>query len=92
MSSSTAVPQRATEWGLGTILIKVLAMVVPWGMIESALSQHPNIGYTIGIFTGVLCMHLVPPREKTLGRWLLVGVVMSVVHPLIVLFFPKSWR
>jgi uncharacterized BrkB/YihY/UPF0761 family membrane protein len=85
------MPEDTTKWGPGATLIKALALILPWGVIEVAAGRHENFGYTFGLFVGILCMHIVPPREKTLWRWLLIGAVMSVVHPVLHAFLPKSW-
>ena len=86
--------KRSADWSPLTVMIKGFALVVPWGMIEVALSryQHPDTGYTVGIFVGLLCMYAVPPRNISLWRFLLIGIVMSIIHPILGLILPKTWR
>jgi hypothetical protein len=79
------------SWSPLRILIKCLALAVPWGIIEVALAryQHPDAGYAIGILVGLLCMYAVPPRDTALWRFLLIGIVMIIVQPILRLFLPR---
>jgi hypothetical protein len=78
------------SWGPLRILIKCLALAVPWGMIEVVLAryQHPEAGYSIGILVGLSCKYAIPPRDTALWRFLLIGIVMVIVHPILRLFVP----
>jgi len=82
-SNDMTKSQPLGRWSVATAIAKGLALIVPWGVIEVAAGKHEGLGYTIGLFVGILCMHVVPPKEKTLGRWLVIGAVMSLVHPLL---------
>jgi hypothetical protein len=84
--ATTSSASASPRWTVATAVGKGLAFVVPWGIIEVAAGKHGYLGYTVGLFAGILCMHAVPPREKTLGRWLIIGIVMSLVHPLLAVF------
>jgi multisubunit Na+/H+ antiporter MnhE subunit len=80
------------QWRPGTIFIlKVLALVVPWGVISAAADRHENIGYSVGLLVGILCLNLVPPREKTLWRWFGLWLVMTLLHPILKAVVPKLW-
>jgi|HubBroStandDraft_1064217.scaffolds.fasta_scaffold313096_2 hypothetical protein len=92
MSTDTSTQTDVQHWSPIATVIKAVAMIVPWGVIENVAGKHADLGYTVGIFVGILCMCAVPPREKTIWRWLLVGVVMSIVHPILHTVLPKSWR
>jgi hypothetical protein len=83
------MPEDVIRWGPVTTLIKALALAVPWGVISVVAGRHENLGYTVGLFAGILCMHLVPPREKNLWRWLFIGFVISLVHPVLQVVIPK---
>ncbi len=73
-----------------TALFKGLALVVPWGVIEVALRDlhHPEFGYYLGLWLGVIAMYAVPPRDISLWRFLLFGAVISALHPLTRLYIP----
>jgi hypothetical protein len=92
ISKKVATPPIAQKWGLATAIAKGLALITPWGIIEVTAGKHEYLGYAIGLFVGILCMHAVPPKEKTLGRWLIIGVVMSLVHPALHVVFAKVGR
>jgi hypothetical protein len=79
------------RWGPGTTIFKALALIVPWGVVEAAAGTHGDLGYAVGIFAGILCLYVVPPREKTLWRWLLIGLVMSLVHPVLRMLIERIW-
>ena len=81
------------DWNPLALVLKSLALVVPWGVIEQALSrQHPELGYIIGLWVGIVCMYVVPPRNLSLWRYLLIGSVMTVVHPLLRVIFSSVGR
>jgi hypothetical protein len=80
------------RWGPLTFFVKAVALVLPWGVIEVAAGKHANLGYTVGIFVGILCMSLVPPKEKDLWRWIVIGVIASVVHPTVNVLWPKIFH
>jgi hypothetical protein len=81
----------ATRWGPLTYILKGLALGVPWGIIEIIAGSRGYPGYTVGLFIGLLCMYVVPPRDVQLWRFLILGIVMSIVHPLIAIILPKTW-
>ena len=91
-SRMSGTPSVAEKWGAATAVAKGLALVVPWGIIEVATGKHEHLGYAIGLFVGIFCMHAVPPKEKTLGRWLIIGAVMSLVHPVLHIVFARAGR
>ena len=80
-----------SPWGFGTIFLKGLALALPWGVIEDALTryQHADAGYAVGLLAGLFCMYAIPPKSLALWRFLLLGVVMIAVHPILKLIFPK---
>jgi len=86
------MPEDVIRWGPVTTLVKALALAVPWAVIEAAANKHEKLGYTIGLFVGIVFMYVVPPREKGLWRWLLVGVVISLVHLVLQTVMPKLWH
>ena len=79
------------RWGPVTTILKAVALTVPWGVIEAAARNHADIGYTIGLFVGIMCMYAVPPRGNTLWRWLLGGLVIALLHPALRAVIPRSW-
>jgi hypothetical protein len=76
--------QVAGDWSAVTWLLKIAAFVLPFAVISVlAEGTHRELGYSFGLLVGILCMHMVPPREKTLVRWLAVWALVSIVHALI---------
>ena len=86
------MPEDAIQWRSATVFaLKALALVVPWGVITAAAERHENIGYSVGLIAGIVCMHFVPPREKRLWRWLILWLVMTLLHPILKALVPKLW-
>jgi len=81
--------KESNEWNLTTLLFKGLALIVPWGIVENCLvvSHHPEIGYVAGLWVGILCIYAVSPRDIALWKYAVLGLTMSVVHPVINLLF-----
>ena len=76
--------EQGTKWGAMTIALKVLAFIVPWALISVSATRHANVGYSLGLLVGIVCMHFVPPRGKYLSGWLLGWIVLSVLHAALV--------
>jgi|HubBroStandDraft_6_1064221.scaffolds.fasta_scaffold194923_2 hypothetical protein len=87
----TKKQENVVRWGLSTAFLKALALALPWGVISELAGKHENLGYAFGLFVGLLCLYLVPPREKELWRLLLVGLVISLLHPLLEAVLPKAF-
>jgi uncharacterized BrkB/YihY/UPF0761 family membrane protein len=76
-----------SEWGVGTTVLKAILLVVPWGVIEVSMKSHQELGFVIGMFAGLSCMYFAPPRGPALWRLLILGAVLSIVHPVVHAFF-----
>jgi uncharacterized BrkB/YihY/UPF0761 family membrane protein len=77
------------SWRAGTVIVKALAMTVPWGVVEVGIGKSGfNFGYYVGLAVGIIVFCIVPPREKHPWKWLVGGVVLATIHYLI----PREWR
>ena len=72
-----------------TVFYKGLGLAIPWGIVENFLTvwHHPELGYVAGLWAGLVCIYALPPRNVEAWKYALIGITMTIVHPLINLAF-----
>lgn len=65
---------------LSASIIKIMALVIPWGIIEVAVRKHEIIGYMIGLSVGLLCFYAMPPRSVPFWRVAVLGIVIATLY------------
>jgi hypothetical protein len=68
--------------GIGEWIIKSLALIVPWGFVETCFSSagRPKVGYVVGLTVGLLSFYLVSAGKPRLWKLVLMGAAVSVCH------------